>query len=188
MPTVPTAPEAVALANIATYLQAKKNAGQTITGQPYVVAETGKPFAVVLSGSTYYAVGPEYLIPIQIVTATAMSATGTFCYFCVPPDVSILLTTLNILTNAGGTIDATHYWTATVVAKTGADSLGTSVTADTKLATADLDYPITITTFGTNPLPAGSYYVVVSMTKTSTPGNITVNAALRGRDILATLT
>lgn len=188
MATVPTAPESVALANIATYLQAKKDAGQTITAVPYVVAETGQPFAVVLVGSTYYALAPERLIPIQIVTATAMSATGVFCYFPLPPDTAILLTKLNILTNTTTTVDATHYWTASVVAKTSADSLGTAVTADNKLATVDLDYPITITTFGTNPVAAGAYYVSLSFTKTSTAGNITVNAALRGRDILATLT
>lgn len=187
MPTVPTAPEAVALASIATYLQAKKNAGQTITGQPYVVKETGQPFAVALVGSTYYALGEEFTLPIQM-NPVALSATGTFAYFPVPPDKSILLTTLNILSNTTTTLDGTHYWTFGSTSKIAADGLDTPVTVNNSAGTADSDLALTITTFSTNPLPVGSYYVALNATKTSTPGNVTINAVLRGRIVFATLT
>lgn len=187
MATVPTAPEAVPQADIATYLQAKKDAGQTITGRPYVISETGQSFTVVDVGGTLYAAGVEYTLPI-VRTIGPLSADGVVAYFPLPPDKSILLTTMKILTNTTITLDGTHYWTFSQLI-TGA-SLGTDtpVSVDNSAGSAGEDLTLTITTFSTNPAPAGSYYASLTAAKTSTPGDVDVNVVLRGREVLATLT
>jgi hypothetical protein len=188
MATVPTEPEAVALADIGTYLQAKKDKGQTIVGRPYVVAETGQPFAVALVGSTYYALGVERLLPEQGGTAGPYSATtANAAVFPLPLDKSVLLTSLDVVINSSS-LTGSAYWTVAVKGVDSAGSADAGVTTDNKLDTNSTDTAHTITTFTTNPMPAGALRVALTATKTSTPGNLTMYAALRGRDVLATLT
>lgn len=188
MATVPTNPVVINLADLAGYFQFKKDNGHDMTAEPIVVRETGQLCVVEDVGGTIHICGPEYVIPIQVVTPAALTANSIFCYFNVPPDTAILLTSLVILSNTDTTLDETHYWTFGVSAKTEVNTIDTPVTVDNSLGTAGSDYVSTITEFTTNPLQIGAYYVLVSATKTSTPGAVTLNAVLRGRNIIATLT
>lgn len=170
-----------------------RNSPDKLLNETFTVRETGDIIKVVLLGTTYYVVSEEYILPLSFTAANCLpfAATEAAAFtWRLPKDSACMVTAWNTITTVATTSETGKYWTI-LLKKFSNTFVGANlISYNTEGDTPDIPtlHEPSVGDFTNHPTTAGDVYLQASITKTSTPGALTVYPSLKVRNIFGTLT